>query len=768
MKKIIKKVVSCILSFVFILTPLMFTGCMDVITNLLLEEYLNNESNNLDDVEPTYYIGSLYSNDDCIGWESLITYIEGWEKRSEMALDAFYSEFGIGTSGKNTLGNREIDDSYQYGIEGEVVAGRTGYFPDYKTLFKNDVLDDEDAKKIFCNTLYYSTTQFYYTVENDYFVYALLSNGYVSSDGDGRMLATTDGDQYKIDPRIFDVVDNKFVSKVLIDTDYYTNSISCYTNNDGKTHANICLSGAVLFDMSTEKDYKVFGISAQSKKSTTGDTGIVVIGEKSTFKKTFGGSTFFGSLINFTKKIYDTNYGLAKYYWDPDDCIRDNVTSDYSYICYPNFFRKTQGGLSHLMQYEENNADVYYLAANTIKGLLVNDEADVELLKECIPTSISLTNINLAETSLVDIKSSQVQGSNKSITAISLYDIYNAMISGNCEIQDENSKEKIVIKKDSKTSGYCNLFKFFVLCSYQFFNGICGVPSEDDMEIVADFIMNDANIYKLGEDYTSTFKKYITDYVTVKTAKSGNVKLKPMAYYMLNQSQDVTMGGDNFGCTLEYTSGLVIEQGPDCVGYKEFFSDETRKYYSLAFEAWGEDYEMYGIIFQIDYLTEEEKTAGETSNNWEMIRDHYTIVIERCIYDKNKKGMQSTHLMSIKASELFSDGEIEEGYFFINFEDLTSRIGEETIETLQLNSLLSAQKVEEYGGARSKTDVPFAYNENSGYRNQLKKCNVKGGYASMAYSQSSCSLQGEEYIQLIFAVDNEAYRIPFRITEIGL
>ena len=753
MKKRIKKIASCILTFIFVLTPLMFTGCMSIVLDLLLGEEAGDS---------TYYLGGLYKDEEnYVEGNALRDYLDNWKKNTDNLATAFRQEFGTDTNGDRNISG-----------DSDNVKGRTDYFPDYKTLIGTSVEPKEIASMLY--TYQYMVC---YTVgiTGDHFVLALTDNNEVTettTNDSGEIeytnngLFSINGSNLEFDNRLIAVEDGKFVAKLDnskgLFSKYYDN-LKLYSYSD----ANNIAEDTVLYDMSADTGCKIFKFSYKEGKKTY--SCLFVIGNTSDFILAYddidtGSKSLAESIENCLYQLYNTHYGLADYYWVFEkDQINLNINSS-------SFFRVRAEQINVNSNLKTNDTNSYGLAVDIMKELLVGDDTDS--LKSFIPTSISLDAVNDAISAFVG-NTSVVRGQGRTITAVSLYDIYNAVIQ---QRQSTSSSSYVIIKsEDNKetirlsTSVEDGVEKFFIICSYQFFNGIWGFKDNDqNKENVVNAIVSGV-IQKNNKDYTKEFTNFIR-------IKQGN--LKAISAYLINNKRELYAKGNyNTGYTIASITGNEINDADESnANYKNFFSTTKRKYNSLIFEAWGRNYALNAISFQIEYLTEAEKELeeenGTESTIWQNIRDHYTFVVEKYAYYKDEKTgdkyMKKEASFAKKASEMFADDTIKSGFFFCYFKDMLANnknaLGS---EVLSLDSVISDEKEEEFGQKRVENPKPFEFDDNNVTPDFYFAEYDDGTYGtSMVYLRGQYYATGEEFIQLIFAVDNEAYRIPFRFTSI--
>ena len=776
MKKRIKKIASCILTFIFVLTPLMFTGCMSIVLDLLLGEKAGAS---------TYYLGGLYSGGSSyVSYDRLQGYLNGWYSGVNNLATAFRQEFGT-----NTNGDRNIDKDTANNL-----SGRTDYFPDYKTLIGTSVEPKEIASLLY--TYQYMVC---YTVgiTGSHFVLALSDNDKVTettTNADGEVeyidkdfFFSRASGNLEFDSRLIAVEDGKFVAKLdnskdLLGIFKYYDDLELYSYFE----ANDIKKDTVLYDMSTDTGCKVFKFSCKYNNETY--TCSFAIGNTSDFISAFddtdtGSQSLAESIENCLYQLYDTHYGLADYYWIFEkDQINLYINS--------NLFLPVRAEQSKVNSFlKTNSPEPYGLAVDIIKELLVGD--DIDSLKSFVPTSLTITAISQVIQPVLKDESTLPDESGK-ITAVSLYDIYRAVINLRTtkdkpeylEIKDSKGTESIYvalnIDKETNEDDRRSVEQLFIVCTYQFFNGIWGFKDNDNNRLdVVNAIVNGV-IYKNNKDYTEKFTNFMRKKQRVRIETSTiAVNLKAISAYLVNNDREIEIDADTAGAFIVSVTGEQISDADENnANYKNFFADEKRKYNSLIFEAWGRNYALNAISFQIEYLTEAEKELEEKNKTestvWQNIRDHYTFVVEKYVYCKDEGSTDGGYMkkeasFAKKVSEMFTDDTIKSGFFFCYFKDMLANnknaLGS---EILSLDSVVSSEKSAKFGSSQELDKKPFALipgtNPSTSY--YLTEYDDATYGKSVVYSRSLYCTRGEEFIQLIFAVDNEAYRIPFRFTSI--
>lgn len=748
---------------IFVLCPLMFTGCVTDVANDTWDKIKDFFS---EEVEPTYYVGGLYAGENLyVMSKPLYDYTSLWNKYASDFLDDFNSEFNSKPSSPEKI------------IRG--VKNRTDYFPDYKTLLGSELIEYGSYGNIasFLDELKFMS---YYNISTENFVLALSSTDEV---GYGTP---------------FDSYGN--VSETYMKIDDNGNAVA---NEDGlmKYYDPVMptvAKGDMLFAQN-ERGYKVYygnavGVSTASAKF------ILLIGNKKDFcyntyefAKRSNSNNFNKRVGDFVYALYDTHYN--KMNW----VLRYDILGTTTY-----------GAIQFKYDVTYQDLGTYRLVVEVIKDCFFGG---VDGLKNCVPTAISPTYF-YSGSSVENIFDSYsgLGGNNEYISKITLYEIYQAIIASNRTglVVSSDGKEKIQIINRGE-DGYLEMF--FVYSTYQFLYGMAGIEeSSTNYTIVANAFKNfyqEDFISQVGEENSLTewethYFSYIAQHKKPTLIDGTTANLKAIASNFVNNDKKLMIDYQSYQnvASMSVTTELAIaesdtsnqltddekKQEENDSGkkttqkeYDQFFTTtEKRKYYSFTFEAWGKDYSMDSFIAQFKYLTDEEEEALGSNEDltWQTIRDHYTFVIQKCSYDKTTKKMRQVSSWAVRAnnSELISESDLESGYIFLNFSAIfnankSDRDTSEDITSVEFNNLLAGESDESNDKTlrREQFHPPFATSANGDYF-YVKEYSITlsdGSTAkSLVYDRSSFEAYGEEFIQIIFAVDSEAYRVPLILKSI--
>lgn len=824
MKKATKKIMSCLLVLVFCLSPLLLTGCIDVSFNESIANWLAKW---IGTFEPTYYIGALYQGEEdklYVGdAKTYGSYTQIWENYSSKVLNAFCEEFNS-EKPKDTT--------------------RTDYYADYYKLLGNrSSLNSEDFSNFkekyyqkyagFFNGLYYG----YSYEEGDKIVIVLSETNGKGDDGnysDDGPYQIVDG-KVKLNPYFvsYDSATGNFVSTGNADIATYSESgTNWYQKKEWSKDATKIIHSA------STSSFRTYSFSYGKKIWDFFDLFdkecFFLIGDKNDFYNTFSPNDSSSSrgrnaLYNYLFQLYDTNYKKIQWHINYSNF---QVYSSFS----PNVVASSPVQIRYIMTNSENksisNNDIdnqenrALFAAQVIKNVFFTD-------LDQVPTAVSLNSLRNLQSSgswpdIVDTYSLDMGngGNGDFIRKITMADIYNALETNSRVVESADKSEKIELVDSGMY-----VAEFFIMCSYQFLYGIAGIPnnSETYMNMVATALKESVldKIDGFKQVYSSTGQEvkykeknewdiFYLDYMVTSVA-SG---LTPIASLVVNSDRTLEMREFDYQnvVAMSVITGTALDKGKEADAYiangeddnvtsvmKQYQEEranfyttkEKRKYFSFTFEAWGQNYTMDNIMMQFEYLTEDEKEKGVVDTSWTNVYNHYTFIIQKCAYDENTNEMKEVFSCSIKANdaEFFSTSDIQEGFIFIDFDEMISKkdvyvngvkqtneqkktlsrelvfndlIGED--HKIDDKSLGSSESNIESGSrkkyVRDRLHTPFLRNSTTLNDFFYVRSYDKNGNKAMVYEKGLYASYGEEYIQIIFAVDDEANRVPMLLKEL--
>lgn len=743
MKKITKKIISYFLVFCLILTPLLFTGCIDLLG--IIDGF---------EESPTFYIGGVHSSVNVTATAHALGHYESqWTNSSQVILDILKEEY----SNSDDFGDRKsrsVDSTTKY----QAVSNRTDYLPDYRELFGAKYEMDLSTRQTIAKNLSKLKYCALYSDGRGSFVLALTDDATINEEGS---ILAPSGDPVSGAGAL--MINKKYVT--------YAQESGASSNYEYRAAIGAGLEKNILGYSGTngisklgeneilykqwEPGYKVFyfsaGGSTQNKRHC-----LFVIGNYADRSMLGKGNTITECSKSYIQKIYKTNYDKMNFVVDFNE---DNYDLKFEQNKTKVSIFKSSGWKVNLSNMSPGSDEItiarYDLANKIIKNLFFDTiETKNSSIYRTYPTAITWQVLN--EMGIIEAATLK----DEYISKISLGDIYDMAKSGLATntITSKDGTESITLVDEQ-----WNFKRFFLLCTYQFLNGIPGYSRNIDNEnMVADIILKDY----IGEtaqnkELADSGKRYInflTEYIPVRVKSSTSpVQLWPILHASTAERQ-LTID-ENTDQNIALISSLnFAEIDKKYTRSENGFLTQTRyKYHSFVFEAWGRNYSIDSFVIQLRYLTDEEKEEnrknGVVDEKWKALRDHYTFSIQHVWYNENgRKIVKEWVFKTADGSSYFDDADLQDGLLIFEFQDAFT--ASKDSETKQINFRDQKKHI-------NNLNTPF-----SAYTHSKINEYSRNGSALIYSERGTGDVLYEDYVQLIFGVDSEANRIDFSIDDI--
>lgn len=744
MKKITKKIISYFLVFCLILTPLLFTGCIDLLG--IVDGF---------EESPTFYIGGVRSSVNITATaDALNDYESQWTYTfSQRIIDMLKEEY----SNSDKFGDRSarmVVATTKY----MAVSNRTDYLPDYKGLFGAKYEMDLSARRKIAKNLSELKYGALYSDMSDGFVLALTDdattnekNSILAPGGDP---ASSDGvlmiNQKYVTYAPENEGSSNYVYRAAIGA-WLEKNIMSYSGSEGITKLG---ENEILYKQG-ESGYKVFYFSTGGMLQNERHC-LFIIGNYAHRSMLGKGNTIAECSKSFIQKLYKTNYDKMNFVVDFNEDDYD-LKFDQNKTKISTF--KSSGWKVNLSKIDSNSDKMtvtrYDLANKIIKNLFFDTiETKNSSIYESYPTAITWQVLN--EIGIIEDATLK----DEYISKISLGDIYD-MTKFNHEtntIASKDGTESITLVDEP-----WNFQRLFLLCTYQFLNGIPGYSNNaKNINKVADIILKDY----IGEtaqnkelaDSEKMYINFLTDYISVRVESvTSPVNLWPILHASTTERQ--LQLDENANQNIALISSLNFSEIDKSYTHADngFLTQTRFKYHSFVFEAWGGNYSIDSFVIQIRYLTDEEKEEnrkkGVVDEKWKALRDHYTFSIQHVWYNESgKKIVKEWVFKTAEGSSYFDDADLQDGLLIFEFQDAFEASGEP--ETKQIN-------FKDQSKIMNNFNTPFSAPTHS------KIVEYGDNGSALIYSERGTGdVMYEDYVQLIFGVDSEANRIDFSIDDI--
>ncbi len=760
MKKITKKIISYFLVFCLILTPLLFTGCIEL--------FLETDGGE----EPTFYVGAVRNTERVYAEaNALEAYRVKWEDYASQIINGLIDEYG----NSSKFGDRNKTTS-ENGIVYAEIKNRTDYLPDYKGLFNALYSMDLSSKQEIAQNLANFTHCSLHT--DGYGCYTLVLTDDQTTNNEWSVLAPSGDPEngsgaLKLNTKYVvcekeSEASSTYVYKTAIGSLLDTGRIVSYTDDLSEKLGK----GDEMFRQG-QSGYKVFYLQVGNPNNplAQGRRALIIIGNYNQSQQLGDGSNLAGRAKSFIKKLYKTNYDKMNHYVFFNETSAVYFKENVEYLSefrtsgwFGNYYGKYFG------DFENNELIRYVLAAEIIKNVFFDSKSSRDsVIYRCYPTGILSTSYRLGTGAFESLTFANEEMDEEegvlvgNITAISLGNLYDKMhdpksrtisagsngkydtiVVNGQDIEEGDSEAVTTAKQAVWIKNYATLFVDF---SYQFLNGIYGFE-DSKIDEVADAVLGTCigvkAISNEGAPTGKSYKDFLSSELKVITQTNNRVAEKTLWPILAPVCVDRTiLVSDVRTQEVVEMSYLKFEDISDESNKTEFgfFSPKKYKYHSFAFEAWGGDYMIDYFAVKIRFLTEEEESAGVQSDAWKIFAEHYSFTVQQY-----RNGVFSEWEFD---SKVFEDSGVESGLLLFDFANAKNTSGK-TPGSLMFSDQQKMKK------------SPF---EPSIDKKIYEFSNNGSAFAYKGRVDKTPGLE-EEFVQIIFGVDSEVNRVEFSIETI--